>query len=133
MLIGLGVLHNSAREVGLEGAGIIRAVGAQVKTLSVGDHVMYMSSGCFATHVTLPEAICVRMDGNMSFEMAASLPCVFATAAMALVDKARLGKGQVRSFPNGTPADSLTTSILSPFWSILRAVESAWLRFKSPR
>ncbi|GLA97323.1 type I Iterative Polyketide synthase (PKS) [Aspergillus tubingensis] len=94
VLIGLGVLDNSAREVGLEGAGIIRAVGAQVKTLSVGDHVMYMSSGCFATHVTLPEAICVRMDGNMSFEMAASLPCVFATAAIALVDKARLGKGQ---------------------------------------
>lgn len=106
MLITLGVLDNSTAELGLEGAGIVQAVGPDVHDVSVGDRVMYLSSGCFATHLTLPETLCVKMDDAMSFELGAALPCVYATAAMALIDKARLQPGQVRPLPTRTSIPS---------------------------
>lgn len=81
--------------MGLEGAGIIEAIGPNVNNLAVGDRVLYMSTGCFSTSFTLPEKLCVRLDDSMSFETAASLPCVYGTAVMALVDKANLQPGQV--------------------------------------
>ncbi|KAL6231526.1 hypothetical protein BDW75DRAFT_247843 [Aspergillus navahoensis] len=79
VLIALGVLENSTRELGLEGSGIVQAVGRNVHNILVGDRVMFMS---------------IRIDHTMSFEEAAAMPCVYATAAMALIDKARLQHGQ---------------------------------------
>ncbi|PYH92913.1 putative polyketide synthase [Aspergillus ellipticus CBS 707.79] len=87
VLIALGVIDNSSKELGLEGSGIVEAVGPNVHTVSVGDWVMYMASGCFTTSLTLHETACVKMDASMTFEQAAALPCVYATAAMALIDK----------------------------------------------
>ncbi|KAL4998919.1 hypothetical protein BDV10DRAFT_200929 [Aspergillus recurvatus] len=94
VLIALGVLENSTRELGLEGSGIVQAVGRNVDNILVGDRVMFMSSGCFSTSMTVPASACVRIDHTMSFEEAAAMPCVYATAAMALIDKARLQHGQ---------------------------------------
>jgi NADPH:quinone reductase-like Zn-dependent oxidoreductase len=71
------------------------ATGSGVDKLKVGDRVMYMSSGCFATHITLPQVLCVKIDDSMTFEQGAALPCVYATAAMALADKANLQPGDV--------------------------------------
>lgn len=95
VLIALGVLDNSTREIGLEGCGVIAAVGSGVERLAVGDRVMYMSSGCFTSHLTLSQTLCVKIDESMTFEQGAALPCVYATAAMALTDKANLQRGQV--------------------------------------
>ncbi|PWY70902.1 putative polyketide synthase [Aspergillus heteromorphus CBS 117.55] len=94
ILISLGVLDNSTDELGLEGAGVVHAVGPGVQNIAVGDRVMYMASGCFTTHITLQESMCVTMDDWMTFEQAAALPCVYATASMALIDKAGLQPGQ---------------------------------------
>lgn len=70
-----------------------------------------MSSGCFTTEITLSQVLCVKIDDALTFEQGAGLPCVYATAAMALDDKANLKKGQV----------SLNTPMLqfSPFLLIL--------------
>jgi len=95
VLIALGVLDNSTRELGLEGSGCVRAVGRNVHNILVDDRVMFMASGCFTTQMTVPAAACVRIDERMSFEEAAAMPCVYATAAMALMDKAQLRAGQV--------------------------------------
>lgn len=54
-----------------------------------------MSSGCFTTEITLSQVLCVKIDDALTFEQGAGLPCVYATAAMALDDKANLKKGQV--------------------------------------
>lgn len=97
MLIALGVIDNSPSEMGFEGSGIVRAVGPGVSRFSVGDRVMYLGSGCFKTIHTMKAALCVKMDDSMTFEQGAALPCVYATALMALVDKADLQRGQVRS------------------------------------
>lgn len=76
---------------------MVRAVGPGVSRVSVGDRVMYLGSGCFKTMHTMNAALCVKMDDTMTFEQGAALPCVYATALMALVDKANLQQGQVRS------------------------------------
>ena len=70
--------------------------GPGVQNLSVGDRVLYMASGCFTTHITLSQTLCVKIDDSMTFEQGAALPCVYATATMALADKANLQQGQVR-------------------------------------
>ncbi|KAI8630110.1 putative polyketide synthase [Xylariaceae sp. FL1651] len=95
VLIALGILDNSTSEIGLEGSGIVQAIGPGVRHVSVGDRVMYMSSGCFTTHLTMPATLCVKMDDAMSFEQGAAVPCVYATALLALVDKANLQQGQI--------------------------------------
>lgn len=56
---------------------------------------MYMSSGCFTSEITLSQKLCVKISDSMTFEQGASLPCVYATATMALVDKANIRPGQV--------------------------------------
>ncbi|KAG9249431.1 polyketide synthase [Emericellopsis atlantica] len=94
VLIALGVLDNSTSEIGLEGCGIVTAVGQGAEKLKVGDTVIYMSSGCFATQLALSETLCVKIDDSLTFEQGAGLPCVYATAAMALTDKANLQAGQ---------------------------------------
>ncbi|KAJ5106839.1 hypothetical protein N7456_003514 [Penicillium angulare] len=94
VLISLGVISISASDMGLEGAGVIEAIGPDVNNLAVGDRVLYMSTGCFSTSFTLPEKLCIRLNDDMSFVTAASLPCVYGTAIMALIDKANLQPGQ---------------------------------------
>ncbi|CRG87956.1 Lovastatin nonaketide synthase [Talaromyces islandicus] len=94
VLIALGVLNNSTREIGLEGCGVVTGVGSGVSKFAVGDRVMYMSSGCFTSEITLSQKLCVKISDSMTFEQGASLPCVYATATMALVDKANIRPGQ---------------------------------------
>ncbi|EED13058.1 polyketide synthase, putative [Talaromyces stipitatus ATCC 10500] len=94
VLISLGVLNNSTREIGLEGCGVVAEVGAGVTKFAVGDRVMYMSSGCFTSEITLPQTLCVKICDFMTFEQGAAIPCVYATATMALVDKANIRPGQ---------------------------------------
>jgi NADPH:quinone reductase-like Zn-dependent oxidoreductase len=81
--------------MGFEGSGIVRTVGSGVQRLSVGDRVMYLGDGCYTTHKTLEETLCVKMGDSMSFVEGAAVPCVYATAAFALTDKANLQRGQV--------------------------------------
>lgn len=83
--------------MGFEGSGVIRATGPGVSRFSVGDRVMHLGTGCFNTTHVVKVALCVRMDDSMTFEDAAAVPLVYATALMALVDKANLHQGQVRT------------------------------------
>jgi NADPH:quinone reductase-like Zn-dependent oxidoreductase len=95
-MIAMGILNNNTAEMGFEGSGIVRAVGQGVQHLSIGDRVLYMGSSCFSTYLTIQAALCVKVPESMSFEQAAALPGVYATALLALVDKGNLQRGQVR-------------------------------------
>lgn len=81
--------------MGLEACGVVTELGYGVEDVGIGDRVMFMASGCFNTHVTVSADLCVKINNSMSFEQGAALPCVYATAAMALIDKAHLQAGQV--------------------------------------
>lgn len=81
---------------GLEASGIVQRVGTDVQELEVGDRVMLLSSRSFQTDLIVPEDLCERIPAGLSFEDAATIPCVFATAAYCLFEVANITKGQVR-------------------------------------
>ncbi len=80
--------------MGLEGAGVVSRVGPGVTELAVGDEVMLMSEGCFASHITVPEHAAKRVPAGWSLEEAATLPVVGLTVAYALDFVARLRPGE---------------------------------------
>ncbi|HXW73974.1 MAG TPA: NAD(P)-dependent alcohol dehydrogenase [Steroidobacteraceae bacterium] len=100
-----------------DGAGVVEAVGAGVKSLSAGDRVAGTffqgwldgppspvkgdalgcppAKGMLAEYVTLPETGVVKLASSLSFEEAATLPCAGVTAWNALMTGVRpLERGQ---------------------------------------
>lgn len=58
---------------GLEGAGVVEALGPEVQTLAVGDRVAWASvPGSYAEHVVAPEHQLVRVPDTVSDELAAA-------------------------------------------------------------
>lgn len=97
VMVAMGQL--SERAMGLECAGIITRVGATAKAngYSVGDHVFaLLGSSSFSSHPRAKWSCTMHMTAGLQrgFEDAASLPVVFATAYMCLVEIARLQRGQ---------------------------------------
>lgn len=90
----MGLIGTAKLVLGLEGSGIVREVGANVKAFHVGDRVMMMSDGCFSSHVTVPAKRCAKIPDNLSWEEAATMPCVFGTVVHALIEKAALQENQ---------------------------------------
>jgi NADPH:quinone reductase-like Zn-dependent oxidoreductase/acyl carrier protein len=80
--------------LGGECAGRIVAVGEGVGHLHVGDEVMAVAGGSFASHVIAPAALVQRMPETMSFEEAASFPIAWLTAVFCLEHVAKLRRGE---------------------------------------
>lgn len=83
--------------LGTELAGIVEAVGANVKRFSPGDEVIAFTGGAYGSHAeyrTMPEdGTIARKPANLSFEEAASLSFGSMTALPFLRDKARIRRG----------------------------------------
>lgn len=90
----MGLIGSAALTLGLECSGLVRQVGANVQSLQVGDRVMMMSDSCFATHVTVHAKHCVKIPDSLSWEDAATMPCVFGTVVHAIIEKAALQENQ---------------------------------------
>src|SRR5579864_557994 len=59
---------------GQEGAGVVAAVGAQVKTLKVGDRVAWSGTlGSYAEYVAAPEEHLVSVPGSVTDQQAAAV------------------------------------------------------------
>jgi NADPH:quinone reductase-like Zn-dependent oxidoreductase len=86
------------RAMGYDFAGVVEAVGDRVTRLHVGDEVLggatMKSAGAFADVVVTQEKLVVKKPANLSFEDAAALPTVGATALQALITKGNLRPGQ---------------------------------------
>ena len=84
--------------LGHDVAGVITQVGANVRRFKVGDAVYARPVdhriGAFAEFIAIHENDVARKPSNISMEEAASIPLVGLTAWQALVEKARLQKGQ---------------------------------------
>ncbi|RDA91558.1 hypothetical protein CP533_4349 [Ophiocordyceps camponoti-saundersi (nom. inval.)] len=81
--------------LGFDCSGVVVEVGPGVEsTLSVGDRVMCMTVGAFASFLTASEESCCKLDDGMTFEQAASVPTIYTTVVEALVELARLKRGQ---------------------------------------
>jgi NADPH2:quinone reductase len=61
--------------LGFEGAGVVEAVGSNVKSLRAGDRVAYPQGplGAYSDLRTMPVATVVKLPGQVSFEQAAAV------------------------------------------------------------
>jgi NADPH2:quinone reductase len=65
---------------GLDVAGVVASVGADVTNWHPGDHVMALARGAYAEYAVAPSVLTFCPPAGMSTTDAASLPCVFLTA-----------------------------------------------------
>lgn len=79
-------------------AGIVQAVGKDVKSFKVGDEVFGDISGCgfggFAEYVCVPETAVMRKPKNVTFDQAAATPMAAVTALKGLKEVGKLQANQ---------------------------------------
>ena len=95
VLVAMGQLND--RTTGLECAGIITRVGSQAAKhgYAVGDKVLSLLCGPFGgTRAHIEWTNVVHLPAGLEFDDAASLPVVFCTAYMCLIDIARMRRDQ---------------------------------------
>jgi NADPH:quinone reductase-like Zn-dependent oxidoreductase/NADP-dependent 3-hydroxy acid dehydrogenase YdfG/acyl carrier protein len=90
----LGMYPGDPGPLGNECVGEVVAVGAGVQGLAVGDRVMAVADGAFATTVVTDAALAVRVPASLETEAAATVPIAFLTARYALREIAALAPGQ---------------------------------------
>ena len=81
--------------LGLEVAGIVESIGAEVKHAKIGDKVCaLLSGGGYAEYACIHEDLLIPIPTNLSFSQAAGIPEVFLTAYQALIYLAELKGGE---------------------------------------
>ncbi|KDN65093.1 putative mycocerosic acid synthase [Colletotrichum sublineola] len=81
--------------LGSEASGIVVRTGSGVSNLQVGDRVALLCpEGTHKTLVRVDSSLVMRIPDSLTFEQAASIPVAFITAYHALVNVAKLSKGQ---------------------------------------
>lgn len=89
----MGIVDSANSRMGLEAAGVVREIGPNVCALAPGDRVFVFGGGCFSTGITVSEKLCVKIPDSLSFEDAATMPCVFSTVIHGLLEVGRLESG----------------------------------------
>ena len=80
---------------GSEYAGVVEAVGADVKHLMPGDAVAAFSgTGGFGTHAVVKAALAMPLPAGFAFDDAAAFVLTYATTHHALLDRAALKAGE---------------------------------------
>ena len=80
---------------GSEYAGVVEAVGADVKHLKVGDAVAaFGGTGGFGTHAIVKAALALPLPAGFAFDDAAAFVLTYATSHHALLDRAALKAGE---------------------------------------
>ena len=81
--------------LGLECAGVVEEVGGQVRNFIKGEEVCaLLAGGGYAEKVSVPSGQVLKVPKGFSFEQAAALPEVFATAYFNLYMEANLSEGE---------------------------------------
>ena len=76
-------------------AGVVTALGAGVRNLTIGDRVLTLAEqGGYAEQVVVTARDCFKLPDSMSFVDAASMALVYDTAWFALRERARIRKGE---------------------------------------
>ena len=79
---------------GLDGAGVIEAVGAEVKNFRPGQAVYGIITGSYAEYALAAEGDVVPKPDQLSFDQAAAVPVGALTAWQAIVEDAQAHAGQ---------------------------------------
>lgn len=96
VLIALGVYPGGGEEFGLECAGEIVRLGSRVTRFQVGDRVMALAdrAGTFKEYVALHQDMVTPIPSTLSMSEAATVPTVFLTAYVGLIQLAQLSAGE---------------------------------------
>ncbi|MEL7313726.1 MAG: SDR family NAD(P)-dependent oxidoreductase, partial [Cyanobacteria bacterium J06559_3] len=90
----LGLLPFERDWLGVECAGEVVSVGADVKSFEVGDCVLALAAGSFTQYVTVPAVMVVKQPQTLSSVEAATIPANFLTAHYALAEVAQVQSGE---------------------------------------
>ncbi|MDR5757599.1 type I polyketide synthase [Caballeronia sp. LZ035] len=101
VMYAMGLLSDEAVEngfagatIGMELSGRVTRAGRKVTHLQAGDAVLGFASASFASRVQTRADAVAKKPGSMSFEEAATIPTAFFTAYYALVELARVRRGE---------------------------------------
>ncbi|MDT3442302.1 NAD(P)-dependent alcohol dehydrogenase [Pseudofrankia sp. BMG5.37] len=98
---GTGLRRPKSRVPGIDAAGVVEVVGANVRDLRPGDEVLGLCAGALAEYaLAAPREALVPKPAGLTFEEAAAVPLAALTALQAVRDIARLRAGQ-RLLVNG--------------------------------
>ncbi|WP_217198973.1 type I polyketide synthase [Streptomyces buecherae] len=93
VLIALGMYPGDAPPLGNEGAGIVLETGPDVTGFAPGDRVLGLLPDAMGPYAVTDHRLLAPLPAGWSYEQAASVPVVFLTAWMGLVDLAGVGPG----------------------------------------
>ncbi|KAI0749288.1 GroES-like protein [Daedaleopsis nitida] len=76
---------------GVDGAGVVEEVGAEVSTFAVGDRILFeggafpdQGTSTFQQYSIIPAELVAKIPENISFDQAASIPAALATVFIAI-------------------------------------------------
>ena len=95
-----GLTRPKYRVAGLDAAGIVEAVGADVRELSAGDEVLGFCPGAFAEYARAAAGKLVPKPTSLAFEQAAAIPIAATTALRGIQEVGQVGAGN-RVLVNG--------------------------------
>ena len=99
-LMGVGLARPKARVAGIDAAGVVQTVGANVRGLRPGDEVLGFCQGAFAEYARAEADKVVPKPVSLSFEQAAAVPTAATTALRGIRDVGEAKAGQ-RVLVNG--------------------------------
>ena len=85
-LMGVGLTRPKARVAGIDAAGVVEAVGADVRGLRPGDEVLGFCPGAFAEYARAAADKVVPKPAALRFEQAAAVPMAALTALQGIRD-----------------------------------------------
>lgn len=91
--LGNGLVKPKGTRLGADFAGVVEAVGKDVRDFKPGDEVFGGRAGAYAEYVTVRNAIAPK-PANITFEEAAAVPTVGITALQGLRDYGKIQPGQ---------------------------------------
>ncbi|MEV1070080.1 NAD(P)-dependent alcohol dehydrogenase [Streptomyces sp. NPDC050263] len=97
---GVGLTRPKCRVAGIDAAGRVEAVGADVPGLAPGDEVLGFCPGSFAEYALTAADLLVRKPAGLTFEQAAAVPMGAVTALRGIRTVGRTRAGQ-RVLVNG--------------------------------
>lgn len=92
--LALGLRRPRQRQLGMDLAGVVEAVGAGVSGLRPGDEVFGVGVGTFAEFAVAKAKLLAPKPANLTFEQAAALPTSGTTALQMVRDAGKVRPGQ---------------------------------------
>jgi NADPH:quinone reductase-like Zn-dependent oxidoreductase len=99
-LMGVGLTRPKARVAGVDAAGVVEAVGTNVRGLANGDEVLGFCRGAFAEYACAAADLVVPKPASLTFEQAAAVPIAATTALRGIREVGEVTAGQ-RVLVNG--------------------------------